>query len=98
MDVINTTVLTVFQLAMVAALIWFLGGLALRILGWLWIAFGLAVAVVGASSGDATLGTYGLALFNIALGSAFWAAGHGIHRARHGLPLLGVSSGRGKSI
>lgn len=84
MDVINTTVLVAFQLAVVAALLWFVGSLALRFIGWMWIAFGLAIAVGGASTGAATPGTYGLALFNITLGAAFWAAGHGIHRARRG--------------
>lgn len=84
MDVINTMVLITFQLAVLGALLWFIGSLALRFVGLVWIAFGLAIAVGGASAGDATPGTYGLALFNVSVGAMLWAAGHGIHRVRHG--------------
>lgn len=84
MDVINTMVLIVFNLAVIGLLVWFVGSLALRFAGWGWIAFGFAVVIGGASSGEATLGTYALGLFNIGLGAAFWACGHALYRARHG--------------
>lgn len=84
MDLINTAVLFTFQLAVLAALFWFFGSIALRFVGWMWIFFGIAIALGGASSGDATPSTYGLAMFNIALGAVFWVAGHAVHRARHG--------------
>lgn len=83
MDVINTTVLITFQLAVLAALFWFIGSIALRFFGWLWVFFGIAIALGGASTGEATAGTYGLALFNIALGGLLWTSGHAIYRARH---------------
>lgn len=84
MDALNATVLTAFSLAIVGLLIWFVGSLALRFLGWMWLFFGLAIAINGASTGEATLGTYALALFNVAVGAVFWAAGHTLYRIRHG--------------
>ena len=65
MDVINTAVMITFQFAMLTALVWFVGSIALRLFGWLWVFFGLAIALSGAASGDATPGTYALAAFNI---------------------------------
>lgn len=84
MDVINTMVLIVFNLVVIGLLVWFVGSLALRFAGWGWIAFGLAVVIGGASSGEATLGTYALGLFNIGLGVTFWACGHALYRVRRG--------------
>lgn len=84
MDAINAAVMIAFQFAMLAALVWFVGSIALRLFGWLWVFFGLAIAFSGAASGDATPGTYALAAFNIVLGVVLWAAGHTIHRVRHG--------------
>lgn len=84
MDTINAAVLIVFNLAVLGVIVWTVGGLALRFLGWMWMFFGLAIAVRGAAIGSATGGTYGLALFNVALGAVLWISGHALWALKHG--------------
>lgn len=84
MDFVNAAIVIAFNLAVLGLLIWFVGSIALRFVGWGWMLFGLAIAVNGAANGSATLGTHALALFNVALGAAFWIGGHGLWAAKHG--------------
>lgn len=84
MDFVNATVVIVFNLALLILLVWFVGSLALRFVGWGWMLFGGAIAINGAAAGTATAGTYALVLFNVALGFTFWSCGHALYRVRHG--------------
>lgn len=84
MDLVNAAVVTVFNLAVLGALVWFVGSIALRFVGWGWMIFGGAIAINGAATGSATAGTYALVLFNITLGFTFWFCGHALYRARRG--------------
>lgn len=84
MDFVNAAIVIVFNLAVLGLLVWFVGSIALRFVGWGWMLFGLAIAISGAVNGSATFGTHALALFNICLGAAFWLGGHALWAARHG--------------
>lgn len=84
MDFVNAAIVIIFNLAVLGLLVWFVGSIALRFVGWGWMLFGIAIAVSGAANGSATFGTHALALFNIGLGAVFWLGGHALHRVRHG--------------
>lgn len=84
MDLVNSVVVIAFNVAVLALLVWLMGSIALRFVGWAWIAFGVVIVLHGASTGEATPGTYALGAFNVALGTTFWFCGHVLYALRHG--------------